>query len=306
MVRVVKVFVILSIFIFIFSTLTKAKADCVAVIPAGWHHEFWRFVAEGAEQAGKDLGVIVKVRAPSKDASANAQKKIIQSMKSKGCKAFVIAPADETLNQDVEDLLLSGIPSVYIDRKTDGKDVAVSIVGTANYLAGQRAGREMAKLIGKGGNVGLLRMQKGINSTDERERGFADAVNQAGLNIMVDEYLGITKGDAVRAQRKIAEKLIDLDGLFTPNESTTIGVIKSISNMKTTSRPIHIGFDLNDVISEAIQKKEIHATIIQDPFLIGYKGVEQALQATNNIKVPRRYITPIHIVTEKNIASFKE
>lgn len=291
--------------IIIFIPFSQVKADCVAVIPAGWQHVFWRQVVQGVRQAAKDHHVAFKYRAPTQEGRVIAQKRIIEEFRKEGCHAFVIAPVDISINEDVAALKKLGIPSVYVDRGTDGQDQARAIIATDNYMAGRRAAQQLIKRIGRDGTVAILRMHKGVISTTAREKGFVEAAEEAGLKIELDTYLGLTTGDAMRTSRRIISRLRKVDGIFTPNESTTQGVLISLSQNPNLPRPIHIGFDFNENIAQAIDNGFLYATIVQDPYQMGYQGVELVTQDHEILPKQRKIMIPISIVTKEKLSEFR-
>jgi ribose transport system substrate-binding protein len=147
-------------------------------------------------------------------------------------------------------------------------------------------------------------MQKNVVSTSARENGFLDAAKETGLTVELETYLGITTGDAMRATRKIVAQLEKVDGIFTPNESTTQGVLIALSH-STVHRPVHIGFDLNNSIAQAIQSGNLYATIVQDPYQMGYQGVKFITQEKHKSATPQKIETPIYLITKENLGEFR-
>ncbi len=64
------------------------------------------------------------------------------------------------------------------------------VVATDNFHAGVQAGQALATALGGQGQVALLRLQAGVPSTSERERGFRQGAEQGGLSILLDTYIG--------------------------------------------------------------------------------------------------------------------
>ena len=64
------------------------------------------------------------------------------------------------------------------------------VVATDNFLAGVQAGQVLAAALGGQGKVALLRLQTGVPSTNERERGFRLGAEEGGLSILIDTYIG--------------------------------------------------------------------------------------------------------------------
>lgn len=293
------------LFLFFFQAPSQAKGECVAVVPGGWHHQFWRFLVQGAHDAALDYNAEFLFRAPSKEGSSTAQRHIVQMLiDEKKCHAFVIAPMNAGLNDDVAHIVELGGRAVYVDRDTERESQVNAVIMTDNYNAGKRAAKELSKQIPAGGTLGILRLHKGVTSTDARERGFVDMAQEMGFKISLDEYLGETTGEAMRAANRLIPQILNMDGLFTPNESTTQGVLIALSRYSSSSqRPIHVGFDMSSEIEEGIVQGTLYGTIVQSPYEMGYQGVKMVLQ-DHNLTSRRQIFTPIFFATQQNISDY--
>lgn len=295
----------ISVWLLLISSFSMVWAECVAVIPAGWHHYYWRFLVEGARDAARDYGVDLLFRAPHHEGNLIAQKNILRGLhEDKGCNAFVIAPIDSSLNVEVDAIINTGGRVVYVDRDTVLPSHVNALVLTNNYEAGRQAARVLSQLVGTAGKFGVLRMRKGVASTDAREQGFVDMARELGHVIPLDIYLGETRGEAMRWAYKALPELGTVDGIFTPNESTTLGVLFALSRAPSNIHPQHIGFDLTKKIAQKIESNTLQATVVQSPYLMGYKGVEILFKGDLKVKENDRFFTPVYIVTKDNIADF--
>ena len=247
--------------------------DCIGVVPAGFVDGFWKSVKAGSEKAGQELDLKIYFRGPHDDSHIDAQRLIIEQVMNKACIGLLLAPNTQKRAEDVAKLKTKGIPTVYFDRDTGSVDI-ISFIATDNYKSGVIAGKEMAKKLNNKGNVALLRMKKGVKSTDAREKGFIDGATDSGLTIMQDAYIGIRVGDARRnAEVALKNNLSSIDGIFTPNESTTLGVIMALETMTPSNGMIHIGFDSNPSLVDALDNGTLYGLMVQQPFEMGYKGV---------------------------------
>ncbi len=281
-----------------------AQEGCIAVIPGTLHIQFWQTVVKGARDAAKELNVSIRVRAPYLEEDVPAQKKIVLSMYRHGCKGFVIAPLAASLNEEVAFLLEKKIPTVFIDRGTDGQDKALAILSTDNYRAGYLAGEEMVKQLKAHAKVAVLRQDRKVVTTSLRENGFIDAVKQGGLEVVMDKYLGLSYGTVFRETKKYLPELQAVDGIFTPNETVTQGVMMALMNEAHQDIPLHIGFDMNDKLAQGIENKWLYGVILQDPYTMGYKGVFLVHQAMNGAQVEREINSPVHFVTRENLSEY--
>ncbi|MDW6004646.1 substrate-binding domain-containing protein [Vibrio mangrovi] len=276
------------------------RENCVTVITSGSvTRPFWSQVVAGATQAGKELGLKVYARGTVEDSDAVGQKFVLDNtMKLFRCQGLVIAPSDISRNQDIARLKGENIPAVYIDRDTGGERLAS--VTTDNYAAGQLAAKKMGEALGYHGNILLFRLKKGVASTDARERGFSDEAKKIGLKIVAETYLGTQVGDARSKAGKLLEQFQRVDGIFTPNDTTTIGVLIARENHKEQTNIIHIGFDEQKMIVDSLKKGKLYGYIIQLPFKMGYQGVWLIHQALQGKKIQGKMHTPIQFISRQD------
>ena len=293
--------------LFFFSILTlyfipfTTQAECIGVITAGGGVDFWQHVENGAKQAGEDLEYPVVVRGPMNESDNRSQQLIIQQMVEMGCKALVLAPnANEHIEQ-VEMLSKTGIPVVFIDRDIGGP--GISIISTDNFEAGLLAGKEMIRQLYESAKIAILRFSESLNTTTERERGFIAAIKESTLEIVVDDYIGTELSDATLNAYNILSMHPEIEGIFTPNELTSLAALNMRKRIETGEKITHIGFDSHPSLIEAVSSGEMEAIIIQNPYQIGYLGVEQAMMAIKGQNTTEIIKTPFLLVNIQNINS---
>lgn len=260
------------------SVTMAATEQCITVIASGGiTRPYWSQVINGAYKAGEELGISLYVRGTVNDKDAPAQKQIIETaIENKHCNAVVIAPSDSSINEVVAGLKQRDIPTIYVDRDTGGDRVAY--VATDNYAAGVLAAQKMAQVLGDQGNVILFRLKQGVASTDAREQGFIDKARQMNLKIVADPYVGTRVGEARNIIKETLDQHTDIAGIFTPNDTTTIGTILVRQTLNRHKDAVHIGFDKTQFIEESLNKKELHGYITQNPYEMGYQGVLMAFK----------------------------
>ena len=295
-----KIVVFIGVFLF-FGTIVEA--ECIGVVTAGGGKGFWGDVEKGARQAGKELGISVHVRGAVDESNVKAQRLLINYMIEKGCRGIVLAPNTEERKKDVAQLKAQGITTVYIDRDIGGE--RISVIKTNNSLAGELAGREMVKALKGKGRVAVLRFSKDVTTTTSRANGFIKEAVKGGLEIVVDEYLGTMVGDARRKALKILKKAGNVDGVFTPNESTTMGTIDSLRALNMAGKVVHIGFDSSEFMINALKSNDMYGFVVQRPFEMGYQGVNTVYQAMQGKSVNNRIDTGVVFVNREHLTNTK-
>lgn len=253
--------------------------DCVGVISAGGGYSFWGEVGRGARQAGDEMNVDIYFRGPADENSPTAQRSLIAVVEQMHCKALVLAPNVPELAADVARLKAEYLPTVYIDRDFGDKE-ALAVVATDNFRAGQMAAQQMVKALNGHGTVAVFHMKRGVVSTDERERGFIAGANAAGLKIVMEEWLGSGVGDARERLNQIMPKVKTVpDGVFTPNESTTLATLYALRQFNWVGKTHLIGFDMSRDFITPLNEGLLYGVVVQRPFQMGYQGVMIAMQS---------------------------
>ncbi|MBF8159850.1 substrate-binding domain-containing protein [Ectopseudomonas hydrolytica] len=248
--------------------------DCIGMVPAG-SSTFWSAVEAGARQSADELELDLYTRGLSHDGDVEVQLQLIERVVARGCRGLIIAPTGQAIESRVAALRAQGIPTVYIDRDIAGEG-AYGLVATDNFLAGQLAGQQLAELLGGRGRVALLRLRQDLQSTRERERGFLLAAQAAGLEVVFDAYLGDDREGIVAA---LSEHLPRLDGLFSPNGSSTRATLAALRQLGKAGQVRFVGFDGGDLLFDAVRQREIQALLLQQPQAIGDHAVRLVQRA---------------------------
>lgn len=277
----------------------------IAVIPKGTTHEFWKAVDAGAQQAGKDLNVDIIWKGPLKEDDRSAQIDVVQQFVGDKVAGIVLAPLDRQALLDPVRLAGSQkVPVVIIDSSLDGeagKDF-VSFVATDNDKGGELAGEELARILNNKGKVVLMRYQAGSASTEAREKGFLDAIHKhSDIQVISDnQESGATVDSAKAKAMNMLDKFKECDGLFCPNESSTVGVLSALQTAGITGKKF-IGFDASPQMVDALKSKELDALVVQNPFQMGYLGVKTMVEHVKGQTVQQRIDTGVQLVTRDNL-----
>jgi len=289
----------------------------IAVVPKGTTHEFWKSVHAGAVKASRELGVEIVWKGPLREDDLKDQIDVVQTFVAQGVSGIVLAPlSDKGLVATVKQATASHVPVVVFDSDLAGGD-PVSFVATDNEAAGKAAGEALAARVGKG-NVVMLRYQEGSASTANREKGFLEAV-AAHPDLKVasaTQYGGATVETAERASENLLASLgaapDAVQGVFTPNESTTFGMLRALQQQQQqpvgtgagggSVRKVHlVGFDASDKLVQAVRSGDVDGLIVQRPFEMGYQAVKTMVQHLRGQAVPPRIDTGSTLVDKDNL-----
>jgi len=289
-----------------YTASAQAKKLKIAVIPKGTTHVFWKSVEAGAKKAGAELGVDIIWKGPLREDDRAEEIKVVEQFTAEGVDGIVLAPLDfEALARPVTAAMSRKIPVVIFDsalRGTAGKDF-VSFVATNNKKGGQMGGEQLAKLLGGKGKVVLLRYSVGSASTEEREAGFLEVMKaNPGIQMLVsNRYAGATVSSAKDESMKLVDQLKQADGVFCPNESSTLGMLSALKDNNLAGKVKFVGFDATPALVAALQAGEVQALIAQDPTRMGYLGVKTVVAHIKGEKVDPVVDTGVRLITPESL-----
>jgi ribose transport system substrate-binding protein len=287
----------------------KSAGITIAVIPKGTSHVFWQSIHAGAQKAATDLGVTIVWRGPLREDDRDAQVSEVEGFVSRGISGICLAPLDETaLVPPVQEAVRQKIPVVIFDSGLKSHDY-VSFVATDNAKGGQLGGQRLAESIGKKGKVVLLRYAEGHDSTEKREQGFLDAMkNYPGIEVVSSNQYGgadvesaYKKAEALLSTFKKADGSLGIDGIFTPNESVSFGMLRVLQDNGWAGKVKFVGFDASPNLVKGLRDGGVDAIVVQDPVHLGYAAVEAMVKHLKGQPVEQWIDTGVHVATKENM-----
>jgi ribose transport system substrate-binding protein len=288
------------------------KKFTIAVIPKGTTHEFWKSIHAGSIKAAGELtaqGTDVEViwQGPLREDDREQQIRVVEGFAAQGVSGIVLAPLDNrALVRPVSEANRAGVPTVIIDSGLESTDF-VSFVATDNRKGGTLAADRMGQLLNGKGKVLVLRYAEGSASTTEREEGFISEIKQKFPDIELvstNQYAGATRDTAKRASENLLNTYADqVQGIFTPNESSTAGMLLALQDIGKAGKVSFVGFDSSQTFIDALNANQLHGIVVQNPFNMGYLGVRTMVDHLLGKPVEKKIDTGVMLVTKENMQS---
>ena len=288
------------------------KKLTIAVIPKGTTHEFWKSIHAGANKAAGELSsqgnqVEVIWKGPLREDDREQQIQVVEGFTTQGVNGIVLAPLDNrALARPVEEAKRAGVPTVIIDSGLES-DALVSFVATDNRKGGMLAAERLGQLLNGKGKVLLLRYAEGSASTSEREDGFLSQLKAKFPDIQLissDQYAGATRDTAKRASENLLNRFGDeVQGIFTPNESSTAGMLLALQDIGKAGKVFFVGFDSSKPFIDAMRSNQLNGLVVQNPFNMGYLGVRTMVDHLLGKQVEKMMDTGVTLVTPDNLDS---
>ncbi len=281
----------------------SAQKYKIAVIPKGTKHQFWQAVHAGAQKAGDEERVDIDWQGPQDEKRIEDQVGLVETKITAGVNGIVLAASDKTaLVRPVKDAMGKGIPVVIIDSGIAEPNAAEAYIATDNVAGGKAAADALAKACGAKGKVGLLIFGKGSASSDDREKGFVEGIAKYPNMKLVSTLEASNPQQANDKATNMLTANPDIVGIFAANEPNGDGAANAIKQRGLVGKVKLVAYDSSDEEVKDIRDGIIQATVVQDPFQMGYLGVKTALKAIRKQPISNKTIdSGMTVVTKENL-----
>ena len=254
-----------------------SEQHTVALIAKSTETEFWLSVFAGAEAAATEYNLKLTITGPKTEEDYEAQNQMVADAVEAGAQAIVFSAIDYENNASaIDDAAKQGTKIVAIDSSVDSQMVS-TYIGTDNYAAGQMAAQAALDRVEGPLRVGIVNYDVSSANGQEREEGARDLLSQSGRA----EIMAVinTLAEAGHAQADTVRMLADhpeINVLLAFNEPTSVGAAQAVEELGLSETVFLVGFDSNVATVEGLQTGAVDALIVQNPYAMGYLGVESA------------------------------
>lgn len=199
----------------------------------------------------------------------------------------------------------AGIPVVAVDADDAGSQ-RLAFAGTDPYQAGYKAGEAMIEGTGGTAKIAVLATDVVLTGKLAYElEGFKDAIADNDMEIVTIEA---TTGDLLKATEKTQALVLaypEVNGIYCMTTYDIQGAAKIIEENGLEGITI-VGYDDGEETLKYIRSGAAYATVVQDPFMMGYLGVS-LLERINNGETLEQteYDTGTIIVTKDNVDTYR-
>lgn len=292
----------------------EGRRHRIALIYKATTNPFFQAMEKGAREKADELGVALEVAGIPSETDVDRQANLVRNMLNRQVEAIVIAPASSI--GIVTPLLRAQeqkVPIINIDNRIDigeagkqGLKVA-TFIGPDNFEGAKKVGTYACDLIkkrlkaGEKGRVLILRGIDGVENAEARRAGFEAAAKDAGVEVAGSESAHWHTDEAQRVTSALLAAKPGVHGVLCANDKMALGAIAAVKARGKIGQIIIVGYDNIDLAREAMKRGDMHATIEQNPAMMGALGVECALKALRGESLPEVTPVPVQLITRDDV-----
>jgi len=276
----------------------------VALVAKSTQTEFWLSVFAGAEAAATEYNLKLTITGPETEEDYEAQNRMVADAVAAGAEALVFSAIDYENNASaIDEAARAGVKIVAIDSSVASEMVS-TYIGTDNYAAGRMAAQAALERVEGELTVGIVNYDISSANGQEREHGAVDLLQESGraevaavINTLAEAGQAKEDTEAMLAEHP------EINVLLAFNEPTSVGAAEAVSALGLSESVFLVGFDSNVVTVDGLQEGSVDALVVQNPYAMGYLGVESAykLLAGQGDSLEKTVDTSTQVVDRENI-----
>jgi ribose transport system substrate-binding protein len=238
------------------------------------------------------------------DTDTTKQVADLEDLYAQGIQGLILFPGDSiVVAEPVKNIYNpQNIPVVITDIGLQSGSWDTFII-TDNYAGGESAADYMAKNIPAGGKVITFDHAPGNDNAQNRQRGFEDKAKALGLDVQPEKFLKLSLEEGRKLMEDTLVAIPDIKGVFFFNQVVAQGAAAALDAAGRTDVKL-VSFDLDPVSYQAVKDGKILALVVQDPFKMGYEGVNAMVTKLQGGTPVARMDIPTRLLTKDNATEF--
>jgi ribose transport system substrate-binding protein len=278
-----------------------AGEKTVVFIPKATNSTFWLALLTGAQEAGAKLGYKVLYEGVAQQTDIAGQVNVVNDMVSRKVSGILIAATDaKALAPAVENAIKSGVPVITVDSGVDSQ-APYAYIATDNVGAAKTAADTMAKLINGKGKVGDIGITAGSVTGREREDGFVARMKEKypDIKIVPVQYAACDPSKALNIATDMLTGNPDLNAFYAACDGAGTGAGQVVKQRNLKGKVKIVSFDVSPEEFQLFLDGYVDALIVQDPYSMGYMGLQQLDKVIKGGKVDQKLVAIPAVVVEK-------
>jgi ribose transport system substrate-binding protein len=264
----------------------------------------------GVANAAKKMGITLSETNANGDITKQASQ--MEDLIQQKVNAIICNPVDsDAIVASEKKAATAGIPVIYCDRGSTGKDYAC-FIETDNIAMGELGAKSIVEFLTKKygepkGNVVEIQGLIGTSAARDRGQGFNEAIAKyPNIKIVARQAGDFNQEKSLNVMQNIIQANPKIDAVYGHNDDCTLGALKAIEGaglLKPVGQPDHIyiiGIDGTFDAITAIKERKMDATISQAPIIMGAKAVELAIDVISKKPVEKHIYNPFYVIDIKN------
>lgn len=294
---------VLTGIIYVSGSMNKDRRHRIIYIPKiiDSNNDFWTQLIEGVNMAAEENGMEVIVTAPDAEEDYVRQNELIRWAVGEKPDAILLSPASYTeTTEAAREIVEAGIPLILIDSAIN-EDFYEAKIATDNIRLGQVEGEFMKQFVTEDSQIAIVGHVQNSSTAIERENGVRKGLGEYSDRIVDVVFCDSSYDKAYELALDLIDQYPDINLIAGLNEYSAVGAARAIKdrNLKGKVRVVGIDSSLEEI--QLLEEGIFEGIVIQNPFKMGYMGVEVTAKVLKDERVLRNVDSGCELITKKNL-----
>lgn len=264
------------------------------------NNPFFVGMKDGAELAAKERGITLTMMGG--DNNVTKQVGQIEDFISQGVDAIIVQAVDTTgIVTAIEEANSAGIPVFTTAERPTGGKIESAIVFDS-YESGFNGGTYIGKMLKGKGNVVELQGILGQETSREKSKGFAEALKQyPDIKLLSSQPANYDRATAMSVTENMIQTFDEIDAVYAANDEMALGAMKALEAAGKLENTFIMGNDGTDEALKAVTDGKLGATNGTPGYIQGYIAIDVANRHLNGEKVPETIKERNTIIDKSNL-----
>lgn len=280
------------------STTGNESGIVIGVASLDLTQEFYVHMIDGSNQAAEEDGVTVSWK--SADSNLDKQIALIENFIQQGVDCIMIDPYDSAgLIPVCEEAAAAGIPVLSMGNFIDS-DAVVSCLYN-DYQDTKVIGEIDAKLCNETGDVALLYGAAGNYVSDERQRGFEEAIAKYSNMKCTSLAIGWDSATALKVTQDLLASNPNIKAIHCFSDGETGAVYQAVEQAGLLGKVLISSYDGNKDASQAVKEGKYVLTLLTGAKRVGYWCTKMAVKLANGEKLDQKNYLKSHFIMNDDL-----
>lgn len=217
----------------------------------------------------------------------------------------LIGPYDASAGQPaVEALLEAGIPTITLKAEISDNSIC-PYVGQDDAVAGEIEMQWVADQLDGKGNIVIIEGPIGNSAQILRNEGIYKVLeNYPDINVLYTQTGNWNREEGMSLMENWLQTGAQIDAVVAHNDDMALGAYDALVDAGLDGEILCIGIDAIAAAMQSVAAGELDATVLQDSYGIGAKGIEVALKAVAGETLESAYYIDPVLLTIDNIGDY--
>lgn len=264
-------------------------------------NDFWKLLIEGAQMAAAENQIELTIVATETENDCEGQNELIEWAIAQKPDAILLTPCSYTRTTlYAKKVKEQGIPLILVDSAVD-EDIADTVITTDNVKLGEVEGNYMKQHVTDQSQIAIIGHVEGSSTAIEREKGVRMGLGEYEDKIVDVVFCDSDYDKAYNLMMGLIEKYPGIDLVAGLNEYSAVGAARAIKEKKLHDRIRVVGIDSSLEEIQLLEEGIFEIIVIQNPFKMGYLGVDAAQKILNGEKVLKHIDSGCELISNDSV-----